>query len=274
MTIINVRCIRASPKRRTPFRRRQGYDTKKQGVSWPFAGITPCLASYNGLNERAPHPSKGYLAMIDMTAPFRLDPKARDGNYARQRQMTLSDLLMENRIIFWALARNRQRSRNQRLRGHHHHPNARLYLQYENKSQEIHMYINKPGGSRCHATLAIYDTVQFLECPVVTYCMGLAASGARDPPRRRDEGTNAIRPAELEGDDPSAVGPGRRPNHRHGNPGGRKFLRSPTPQRTSLGETSAERRRPRSRSRPLLSAETLSKNSLLSRPAEAKEFDK
>ena len=39
--------------------------------------------------------------MIDMTAPFRLDPKSQRGaNYARQRQMTLSDLLMENRIIF------------------------------------------------------------------------------------------------------------------------------------------------------------------------------
>jgi len=40
-----------------------------------------------------------------------------------------------------------------------------LYLQYENKSQEIHMYINCPGGS-VYSTLAIYDTMQFLECPI------------------------------------------------------------------------------------------------------------
>src|SRR5437667_12593562 len=39
------------------------------------------------------------------------------------------------------------------------------------------MYINSPGGS-VYATLAIYDTMQFLECPIATYCMGMAASGA------------------------------------------------------------------------------------------------
>ena len=52
-----------------------------------------------------------------------------------------------------------------------------LFLQYENKTAEIHLYINCPGGS-VSATLAIYDTMQFLECPIPTYCMGLAASGA------------------------------------------------------------------------------------------------
>jgi ATP-dependent Clp protease protease subunit len=119
--------------------------------------------------------------MIDMSAPFRLDPKAqRGGNYARQRQMTLADLLMENRIIFLGSSPDmgvydpsgeiNDWMANyiiQRL----------LYLQYENKTQEIHMYINSPGGS-VYSTLAIYDTMQFLECPIATYCMGLAASGA------------------------------------------------------------------------------------------------
>jgi len=50
-------------------------------------------------------------------------------------------------------------------------------LQYENRNQEIHFYINCPGGS-VTATLAIFDTMQFLDCPISTYCMGLAASGA------------------------------------------------------------------------------------------------
>src|SRR5207237_2506790 len=45
------------------------------------------------------------------------------------------------------------------------------------RSQEIHFYINCPGGS-VTATLAIFDTMQFLDCPISTYCMGLAASGA------------------------------------------------------------------------------------------------
>jgi len=52
-----------------------------------------------------------------------------------------------------------------------------LYLQYENRNQDIHFYINSPGGS-VTATLAIYDTMQFLECPINTYCMGICASGA------------------------------------------------------------------------------------------------
>ncbi|HKB39871.1 MAG TPA: ATP-dependent Clp protease proteolytic subunit, partial [Gemmataceae bacterium] len=52
-----------------------------------------------------------------------------------------------------------------------------LLLRYQNKNQEIHFYINSPGGS-VTATMAIYDTMQFLECPISTYCMGMAASGA------------------------------------------------------------------------------------------------
>jgi ATP-dependent Clp protease protease subunit len=51
-----------------------------------------------------------------------------------------------------------------------------LYLQSENRRKDIHFYINSPGGS-VTATLAIYDTMQMLSCPVATYCVGLAASG-------------------------------------------------------------------------------------------------
>jgi ATP-dependent Clp protease protease subunit len=49
-------------------------------------------------------------------------------------------------------------------------------LQSENRRKEIHFYINSPGGS-ITATMAIYDTMQILSCPVATYCVGLAASG-------------------------------------------------------------------------------------------------
>ncbi len=51
-----------------------------------------------------------------------------------------------------------------------------LFLQNENRRKDIHFYINSPGGS-VTATLAIYDTMQFLSCPIATYCMGMAASG-------------------------------------------------------------------------------------------------
>ena len=51
-----------------------------------------------------------------------------------------------------------------------------LELQAKNRDRDIHLYINSPGGS-VDDTLAIYDTMQFLECPVATYCVGQAASG-------------------------------------------------------------------------------------------------
>ncbi len=50
-----------------------------------------------------------------------------------------------------------------------------LFLQKENKNQDINIYINSPGGS-VTAGLAIYDTMQFVQCPVATYCIGQAAS--------------------------------------------------------------------------------------------------
>ncbi|MFM9068349.1 MAG: ClpP family protease [Planctomycetota bacterium] len=90
-------------------------------------------------------------------------------SYQRQRQLTLGDLLLENRIIF--------------LQGEIHTGNANeivmklLYLQSENRRKDIHFYINSPGGDVV-ATLAIYDTMQVLTCPIATYCVGQAASGA------------------------------------------------------------------------------------------------
>jgi ATP-dependent Clp protease, protease subunit len=50
-----------------------------------------------------------------------------------------------------------------------------LYLQMEDAKKDIHVYINSPGGSVTDG-MAIYDTINFLRCDVVTYCIGLAAS--------------------------------------------------------------------------------------------------
>lgn len=107
--------------------------------------------------------------MLDFDPRVPLEPQIqRYRDYARQRQMTLGDLLLENRIVF--------------LYGPIRDDNAieivmkLLYLQYENRAQEVHFYISSPGGS-VTATLAIYDTMQFLDCPVATYCIGMAASG-------------------------------------------------------------------------------------------------
>jgi ATP-dependent Clp protease protease subunit len=50
-----------------------------------------------------------------------------------------------------------------------------LFLQKENKNQDINLFLNTPGGS-VTSGLAIYDTMQFVQCPVATYCIGQAAS--------------------------------------------------------------------------------------------------
>ncbi len=52
-----------------------------------------------------------------------------------------------------------------------------LFLQKDNKTQDINIYINSPGGS-ISAGLAIYDTMQFVQCDVATYCIGQNASMA------------------------------------------------------------------------------------------------
>lgn len=50
-----------------------------------------------------------------------------------------------------------------------------LFLQSESKKNPIHMYINSPGGA-VTAGLAIYDTMQLIQCPIATWCVGQASS--------------------------------------------------------------------------------------------------
>lgn len=50
-----------------------------------------------------------------------------------------------------------------------------LFLESENPKKEVYMYINSPGGY-VTAGLAIYDTMQYVRCPVATVCIGQAAS--------------------------------------------------------------------------------------------------
>jgi len=109
--------------------------------------------------------SKGRQSMNDLRSEY--NPMlARD--YQAQRQMGVGDLLLDNRIIF--------------LDGPIHDGSANLvvmkllFLQSENRHQDIHLYVNSPGGS-VTATLAIYDIMQFIECDVATYCVGMSASG-------------------------------------------------------------------------------------------------
>src|SRR5437763_2679133 len=88
--------------------------------------------------------------------------------YNRYREMTLEEMLLENRVIF--------------LVGEINHVSAArvymqmLYLQSVKRDQDINLYINSPGGV-VDDTLAIYDVMKFLACDVATYCIGRAESG-------------------------------------------------------------------------------------------------
>lgn len=99
----------------------------------------------------------------------RIENNQANQGYQKQRNYETRDLLLDNRIVF--------------LNGEIGAANANtivmqlLWLQSENRRKDIHFYISSPGGDVV-ATLAIYDTMQILSCPINTYCVGMAASGA------------------------------------------------------------------------------------------------
>src|SRR4029450_5892241 len=102
-------------------------------------------------------PGRGPVAM-----PMAM-PGPGGGGYNRYREMTLEEMLLENRVIF--------------LVGEINHVSAArvymqmLYLQSQKRDQDINLYINSPGGV-VDDTLAIYDVMKFLNCDVNTYCIG------------------------------------------------------------------------------------------------------
>lgn len=103
--------------------------------------------------------------------PIQLGPSS----YQRTREMGLNEMLLENRCLFLDLPLD---------------PNfvtqqgtitsliikSLLYLDNLKRGVDIHLYINCPGGS-VDDTMAIYDTMQFINSDVCTYCIGHAASG-------------------------------------------------------------------------------------------------
>jgi len=88
--------------------------------------------------------------------------------YQRYREMTIDELLLENRVIFLVGEINSGSATGVIMR--------LLHLQNQKKDVDINLYINSPGGS-VDDTLAIYDTIHYLNCDVATYCIGRAQSG-------------------------------------------------------------------------------------------------
>jgi len=91
------------------------------------------------------------------------------GQYQRYRQMSLDDMLLENRIVFLVGGIDYARASEVIMK--------MLYLDNMKRGREISLYINSPGGT-VDDTMAIYDTIRFVGSPVATYCIGRAQSGA------------------------------------------------------------------------------------------------
>lgn len=94
--------------------------------------------------------------------PFVVEKSGRE-----ERAMDIYSRLLKDRIIFLGSQVNDQVANLLVAQ--------MLYLQFEDPKADIHMYINSPGGS-VTAGMAIYDTMQYINCDVATYCMGQAAS--------------------------------------------------------------------------------------------------
>ncbi|MCK4752944.1 MAG: ATP-dependent Clp protease proteolytic subunit [Planctomycetes bacterium] len=90
------------------------------------------------------------------------------GQYQLNRQMSLDDMLLENRIVFLIGEISYQRAAEVIMK--------MLYLDNLKRASEISLYINSPGGS-VDDTMAIYDTMQFISSPIATFCIGRAQSG-------------------------------------------------------------------------------------------------
>jgi ATP-dependent Clp protease protease subunit len=90
------------------------------------------------------------------------------GPYQRYRQMSLDDLLLENRIVFLIGEISYARAAEVIMKI--------LYLENQKRSAEISLYVNSPGGS-VDDTMAVYDTMRFVSSPIATYCIGRAQSG-------------------------------------------------------------------------------------------------
>lgn len=98
-----------------------------------------------------------------------IQPRLQIQPYQRTREMTLDDMLLENRIVFM-IGEISYRLATEIIM-------KLLYLDNQKRGVEISLYINSPGGS-VDDTMAIYDTMRFIGSPVATYCIGRAQSGA------------------------------------------------------------------------------------------------
>ncbi|MCK5174009.1 MAG: ATP-dependent Clp protease proteolytic subunit [Planctomycetes bacterium] len=97
-----------------------------------------------------------------------VDQRVQSQGYQRTREMTLDDMLLENRIVFMIGEISYRMATEVIMK--------LLYLDNLKRGVDISLYINSPGGS-VDDTMAIYDTMQFIGSDVATFCIGRAQSG-------------------------------------------------------------------------------------------------
>jgi ATP-dependent Clp protease, protease subunit len=96
-----------------------------------------------------------------------LIPYVIEKNGREERAMDIYSRLLKDRIIFLGTQVSEEVANSVVAQ--------LLFLQSDDPKADVHLYINSPGGS-VTAGLAIYDTMQFINCDVATYCLGQCAS--------------------------------------------------------------------------------------------------
>ena len=99
---------------------------------------------------------------MTVLVPYVIEKSGRE-----ERAMDIYSRLLKDRIIIMGSQVNDQVSNSLVAQ--------LLFLQFDDPTADIHLYINSPGGS-ITAGMAIYDTMQYISCDVATYCIGQAAS--------------------------------------------------------------------------------------------------
>jgi ATP-dependent Clp protease, protease subunit len=107
----------------------------------------------------------GFNSVVDFV-PY---PQVVEQTHRGERSWDIFSRLLKDRIIFLGVAINDEVANLLVAQ--------MLYLESDDPKKEIMVYINSPGGS-VNAGLAIYDTMQYIRCPIATICVGQAASMA------------------------------------------------------------------------------------------------
>ena len=138
-------------------------------MNLPFNPIDLAAAARTpGVNFSGSHAGSVASELDAMDPRFQPSRPRNAPAIGRYREMTIDELLLENRVIFLVGEINHASGMGVVMR--------LLHLQNTKPGQDINLYINSPGGA-VDDTLAMIDTMNFLSCDVATYCIGKAMSG-------------------------------------------------------------------------------------------------